>query len=148
MPNIYITDETKDLIERVCKLDKRTQDGEINFLLSERFKELSAPSGSKTPSVGNEPNKQYHENRDCQEKSKAINRKGLPAMNIENEQEMRTVQSINMSNNKYPDAVSAANDIAKKLRRRPHDAVQILLVACNEHLDEVVKLCRDKGSCI
>lgn len=40
MPNIYVTDETKDLIERVCKEDKRTQDGEINFLCSERAKEL------------------------------------------------------------------------------------------------------------
>ncbi|HEG43885.1 MAG TPA: hypothetical protein ENH94_07550 [Phycisphaerales bacterium] len=40
MPNIYVTDETKDLIEKVCKEDKRTQDGEINFLCSERAKEL------------------------------------------------------------------------------------------------------------
>lgn len=44
MPNIYVTDETKDLIEKVCKEDKRTQDGEINFLCSERAKELGIPA--------------------------------------------------------------------------------------------------------
>ncbi len=44
MPNIYVTDETKDLIEKVCKEDKRTQDGEINYLCSERAKELGIPA--------------------------------------------------------------------------------------------------------
>ncbi len=50
MPNIYITDETKEILERASKLDQRTQDGEINFLCKQRVKELSAPSG-KSPSV-------------------------------------------------------------------------------------------------
>ncbi len=50
MPNIYVTDETKDLIEKVCKEDKRTQDGEINFLCSERAKELGIPAATKNPS--------------------------------------------------------------------------------------------------
>ncbi|KKL71083.1 hypothetical protein LCGC14_2098450 [marine sediment metagenome] len=40
MPNIYVTDETKELLERAVLLDKRTQDGEINFLCSERLKTL------------------------------------------------------------------------------------------------------------
>ena len=40
MPNIYITDETKNLLEKVSETDKRTQDGEINYLLSKRSKEL------------------------------------------------------------------------------------------------------------
>jgi len=66
----------------------------------------------------------------------------------QNEPEMKTVQSINMNNKKYPDAILAANQIANKLRRTPHDTVQILLVAVNEHLDDVVKLCRDKGAII
>jgi hypothetical protein len=40
MANIYISDETKELLEKVSKADKRTQDGEIMFLLSERDKAL------------------------------------------------------------------------------------------------------------
>ena len=40
MPNIYVTDETNTLLEKVHKKDKRTKDGEINYLCSERAKEL------------------------------------------------------------------------------------------------------------
>jgi len=49
MPNIYVTDDTKDLIEKVCKEDKRTQDGEINYLCSERAKELGIPAVQEQP---------------------------------------------------------------------------------------------------
>ncbi len=49
MAQIYVTDETKDLIEKVCKKDKRTQDGEINFLCSERAKELGIPAVQEQP---------------------------------------------------------------------------------------------------
>lgn len=51
MPNIYVTDETKDLIEKVCKEDKRTQDGEINFLCSERAKELGILAAESPSSI-------------------------------------------------------------------------------------------------
>ena len=51
MAQIYVTDETKDLIEKVCKEDKRTQDGEINFLCSERAKELGIPAVENSSSV-------------------------------------------------------------------------------------------------
>ena len=40
MPNIYVTDETKTLLEVVSKADRRSQDGEIQQLCSERAKEL------------------------------------------------------------------------------------------------------------
>jgi len=36
MANIYVTDETKELLEKVSKADHRTQDGEIIFLLEKR----------------------------------------------------------------------------------------------------------------
>jgi hypothetical protein len=44
MSLIYVTDETKKILEKVAELDHRTQDGEINYLLDERLKELSTPS--------------------------------------------------------------------------------------------------------
>ena len=44
MPNIYVTDETKEILEKVAELDHRTQDGEIHFLLQKRLKDFSAPS--------------------------------------------------------------------------------------------------------
>ena len=44
MPNIYVTDETKADLEKAAKLDHRTQDGEISYLLQKRLEELSAPS--------------------------------------------------------------------------------------------------------
>jgi hypothetical protein len=40
MPNIYIKDETKELLEKVSAADCRGQDGEINYLLKQRFIEL------------------------------------------------------------------------------------------------------------
>lgn len=49
MALIYVTDETKKILEKASELDHRTQDGEINYLLNERLKELSAPSGNSDP---------------------------------------------------------------------------------------------------
>jgi hypothetical protein len=40
MPNIYVSDETKKLLEKVSGRDRRTQDGEISFLCEERAREL------------------------------------------------------------------------------------------------------------
>lgn len=40
MPNIYVTDETKKILVKAAKLEHRTLDGEINYLLQERLKEL------------------------------------------------------------------------------------------------------------
>lgn len=51
MPNIYVTDETKEILERASKADMRTQDGEIQFLCRQRLKELDIRE-MKTPSVG------------------------------------------------------------------------------------------------
>ncbi len=51
MPNIYVTDETNALLEKVHKKDKRTKDGEINFLCSERAKELGIPAVENPSSV-------------------------------------------------------------------------------------------------
>ncbi len=44
MPNIYVTDETKENLEKAAKLDCRTQDGEISYLLQKRLEELTTPS--------------------------------------------------------------------------------------------------------
>jgi len=51
MPNIYVTDETKEILERASKADMRTQDGEIHFLCRQRLKELDIRDMT-TPSVG------------------------------------------------------------------------------------------------
>jgi len=51
MPNIYVTDETKEILERASKADMRTQDGEIQFLCRQRLKELDLREMT-TPSVG------------------------------------------------------------------------------------------------
>jgi hypothetical protein len=40
MAQIYVSDETKALLEKISKADKRTQDGEIFFLLSDREQAL------------------------------------------------------------------------------------------------------------
>lgn len=50
MPNVYLKDKTKQLLDQVSEADKRTLEGEIDFLLSERAKELSSPLDS-TPSM-------------------------------------------------------------------------------------------------
>ena len=55
MPNIYITDETKELVERVADSDCRTQDGEINYLCKQRIKELGLPDVEQPPSVSEFP---------------------------------------------------------------------------------------------
>lgn len=67
MPNIYVTDETKESIEKAAKLDERTQDGEINFLCKQRIKELSAPSEVKPSSVVNDKDSTKSDNP-CQER--------------------------------------------------------------------------------
>ncbi len=51
MPNIYVTDETNALLEKVHKKDKRTKDGEINYLCSERAKELGIPAAQEQPAL-------------------------------------------------------------------------------------------------
>lgn len=50
MPNIYVSPETKSLLEELMVLDGRKQEGEINHLCKQRIKELSAPS-SDNPSL-------------------------------------------------------------------------------------------------
>lgn len=54
MANIYVSDETKDLLERAVLLDKRTQDGEINFLCSERLNILEVIAAKKTENSSSE----------------------------------------------------------------------------------------------
>lgn len=57
MPNIYVTHETKELLERASKVDMRTQDGEIHFLCRQRLKELDIRE-MNTPSVGKDESTQ------------------------------------------------------------------------------------------
>jgi hypothetical protein len=40
MAQIYVSDETKELIDEASKADSRTQDGEIKHLCKERLAEL------------------------------------------------------------------------------------------------------------
>ena len=42
--NIYVSDETKDLLEKCSKADKRTQDAEIWYLCERRLQELKEDS--------------------------------------------------------------------------------------------------------
>ncbi len=65
MPNIYVTDETKENLKKAAKLEDRTQDGEINFLCKQRIKELTAPSDDSTPS--NEAIEHTPKEVDCQD---------------------------------------------------------------------------------
>lgn len=44
MPNIYITDETRVLLDKASIEDVRTLDGEINYLCQQRIKELGIHS--------------------------------------------------------------------------------------------------------
>jgi hypothetical protein len=55
MPNVYIQDQTKQILEKVSDADQRTQDGEINYLLRKRLQELNIPDDTK-PSVCNSTN--------------------------------------------------------------------------------------------
>lgn len=57
MPNIYITDETKELIETVAKADCRTQDGVINYLCKQRVKELGRPDMGLPSNESHDSNK-------------------------------------------------------------------------------------------
>jgi hypothetical protein len=41
MAQIYVSDETKELIDKASKVDGRTQDGEIKFLCKERLAEIA-----------------------------------------------------------------------------------------------------------
>jgi hypothetical protein len=58
MPNIYITNETKENLEKVTNLDDRTQDGEINFLCKQRLAELAPSVENPTPIKVGDNNKQ------------------------------------------------------------------------------------------
>ena len=40
MAQIYVSDETKDLIDKASTADSRTQDGEIKHLCKERLAEI------------------------------------------------------------------------------------------------------------
>ena len=42
MPNIYVTDDTKKLLEKSAREDKRTQDAQINYLCEKRLEETQA----------------------------------------------------------------------------------------------------------
>jgi len=53
MPQIYITEETRKLLDEVSQLEVRTLDGEVNYLCHRRIKELSDPSNGLS-SVNNE----------------------------------------------------------------------------------------------
>ncbi len=59
MPNIYVTDETKELLEQLLKAETRTQEGEIAYLAKERAKQLgllrddnSFPNGRDSTTPG------------------------------------------------------------------------------------------------
>jgi hypothetical protein len=41
MAQIYISDETKEKLRKLAELEKRTQDGEIEYLLDQRLIELN-----------------------------------------------------------------------------------------------------------
>jgi hypothetical protein len=42
MAQIYVSDKTKELLEKVSEADRRTQDGEILYLLDRRDREMEA----------------------------------------------------------------------------------------------------------
>ena len=44
MANIYVSDETKELLDEASKADSRTQDGEIKHLCKERLAEIAKDS--------------------------------------------------------------------------------------------------------
>lgn len=66
MPQAYVTDETKQLLDIVAAAEKRTNDAEINFLLTERAKELGLPDVTP-PSVSNGDTNNH--SGQCQEKN-------------------------------------------------------------------------------
>ena len=41
MSTIYVSDETKEVLEEASKADSRTQDGEIKHLCKERLAEIA-----------------------------------------------------------------------------------------------------------
>lgn len=45
---IYVSDETKDLLDAASKADSRTQDGEIKHLCKERIAELGLAKENKS----------------------------------------------------------------------------------------------------
>jgi len=62
--------------------------------------------------------------------------------------EMRPAHTLHFNVNKYPEVLEAANNLSKHLDRRPHDAVRTFLKAIDGNLEEVIKICRDKGAAI
>ena len=65
-----------------------------------------------------------------------------------NGQKMRPAHTLHFNQKKYPDVLDAANNLAKKLDRKPHDAIRTFLKAVDGNIDDVVKLCREKGAAI
>ena len=53
---LYVTDETKALIEQVSNIEQRTQDGEINYLCQQRLKQLNIPESAQSSVNGKDNN--------------------------------------------------------------------------------------------
>jgi len=45
MPNIYVTDETKKFLDEAAEKDKRTLDGQVNYLCEKRLEEIRRKNG-------------------------------------------------------------------------------------------------------
>lgn len=54
MATIYITDETKEKLDRLITVEKRTQSTELDFLVSERMKSLNLPESANPSLKGDE----------------------------------------------------------------------------------------------
>lgn len=52
MPHIYITDETKEMLDKLAQREHRTISKEVEFLISSREKELSVSMETPVPSTG------------------------------------------------------------------------------------------------
>lgn len=53
MPNVYITDETRMKLERLVEAERRSLSYQIDFLCTERMKQLNIPDVTLSPSVNN-----------------------------------------------------------------------------------------------
>ena len=49
MAMVYITGETKEKLERLIDCEKRTLSTEVDFLCSERMKQLNIPENAAPP---------------------------------------------------------------------------------------------------
>ena len=67
MAMVYITGETKEKLERLIDCEKRTLSTEVDFLCSERMKQLNIPENADPSVNGN--SKIAHPESACQEKN-------------------------------------------------------------------------------